>query len=80
MLCHYLRYLATLVALCLVVACSSDKQTMEHIMQAESIMLDAPDQALDIIESIDREKVWSVGYETWRGVVGICEHSNFSYS
>lgn len=57
MLCNYLRYLATLVALCLVVACSSDKQTMEHIMQAESIMLDAPDQALDIIESIDREKV-----------------------
>lgn len=52
-----LRHIALLWALLLVVGCSSDKQAMESILQAESLMLDAPDQALAIIEGVDRSKV-----------------------
>ena len=56
-----LRYLTLCGVLLLLVGCSSDKRAMELVMQAESIMADSPEQALDIIESIDRSRVRGEG-------------------
>lgn len=52
-----LRYLTLCGVLLLLVGCSSDKRAMELVMQAESLMLDASDEALSIMESIDSKKV-----------------------
>ena len=56
-----LRYLTLCGVLLLLVGCSSDKRAMELVMQAESIMADSPEQALDIIESVDRSRVCGEG-------------------
>ena len=57
MLRSTLRHIALLATLLLAVGCSSKKQTMEQILQAESIMAETPEQALDIMMGIERGDV-----------------------
>ena len=63
MLRTLLRHITLLVALLFAVACSTDKQTWEQILQAESLMREAPDQALNLMEGVDRERVRGKGDE-----------------
>ena len=44
-------------AVLLLVGCSTDKQTMQLIEQAESVMIEHPDSALNIVRSIDVETI-----------------------
>lgn len=44
-------------AVLLLIGCSTDKQTMQLIEQAESVMIEHPDSALNIIRSVDAESI-----------------------
>ena len=46
-----------LVFVMLLVGCSTDQQTMQLIEQAEQVMIDHPDSALNIIRSVDAESI-----------------------
>ena len=51
------RLVGLLVFVMLLVGCSTDERTMQLIEQAEQVMIDHPDSALNIIRSVDVESI-----------------------
>ena len=51
------RLVGLLVFVMLLVGCSTDQQTIQLIEQAEQVMIDHPDSALNIIRSVDAESI-----------------------
>ena len=52
-----LRYATMLLAVMLSVGCSSKRQAMEQVLQAESLVLESPAEALSIVEGVDRRHI-----------------------
>ena len=53
----FMRLLSLIVLLLMSVGCSTDEQTLQLIEQAESVMIEHPDSALNIIRSVDAESI-----------------------